>query len=62
VAQMSEHKRKLLYAGLILLAVPVAACHTVEGAGKDVKSVGNAVEEGGEEAGEEIGEEAGEID
>ena len=63
---MSEQKRKLLYAGLILLALPVTAtitaCNTVEGAGKDVKSVGNAVEEGAEEAGEEIGEEAGEID
>lgn len=63
---MSEHKRELLYAGLILLALPVAAtitaCNTVEGAGEDVEAVGNAVEEGGEEAGEEIGEEAGEID
>ncbi len=62
MAQLSEHKRKLLYAGLILLTVPVAACHTVAGAGKDVKAVGNTVEEGAEEAGEEIGEEAGEID
>lgn len=61
---MSEHKRKLLYAGLILLTLPVTitACNTVEGAGEDVKNVGDAVEEGGEEAGEEIGEEAGEVD
>lgn len=59
---MSDHKRKLLYAGLIMLTLPVAACHTVEGAGKDVKAVGNAVEDGAQEAGEEIGEEAGEID
>jgi predicted small secreted protein len=54
--------RSLLLAGLITLAVPLTACHTVEGAGKDVKAVGNTVEEGAEEAGEEIGEEAGEID
>jgi predicted small secreted protein len=59
---MSEYKRKLFYAGLILLTLPVAACNTVAGAGKDVKAVGNTVEEGAEEAGEEIGEEAGEID
>jgi predicted small secreted protein len=62
VTQMSEKKRKLLYAGLILLTVPITACNTVEGAGEDVKSIGNTVEEGAEEAGEEIGEEAGEID
>jgi predicted small secreted protein len=48
--------RSLLLAGLIVLAVPLTACHTVEGAGKDVKSVGNAVEEGAQEAGEEAGE------
>jgi len=54
--------RSLLLAGLISLTVPLTACNTIEGAGEDVKSVGNAVEEGGEEAGEEIGEEAGEID
>jgi predicted small secreted protein len=64
---MSDHKRKLLYAGLVLLALPagsvaITGCNTVEGAGEDVKAVGNAVEEGAEEAGQEIGEEAGEID
>lgn len=48
--------RSLLLAGLIVLAVPLTACHTVEGAGKDVKSVGNAVEEGAQEVGEEAGE------
>lgn len=61
MTQMSEHKRKLLYAGLILLTLPVTACHTVAGAGKDVKAVGNTVEEGAEEAGEEIGEAANEM-
>jgi predicted small secreted protein len=54
--------RSLLLAGLVMIAAPLAACNTVEGAGKDVESVGNAVGEAGEEAGEEIGEEAGEID
>ena len=53
--------RSLLLAGLISLAMPLAACHTVEGAGKDVKAVGNAVEEGAQEAGDEINEEAGEL-
>jgi predicted small secreted protein len=53
--------RSLLLAGLISLAMPLAACHTVEGAGKDVKAVGNAVEEGAQEAGDEINEEAGEF-
>jgi predicted small secreted protein len=53
--------RSLLLAGLITLAMPLAACHTVEGAGKDVKAVGNAVEEGAQEAGDEINEEAGEL-
>ena len=54
--------RSLLLAGLIVLGAPLGACNTVEGAGEDVESVGNAVGEAGEEAGEEIGEEAGEID
>lgn len=62
MAEMSDTKRKLLYAGLIMLTLPVAACNTVAGAGKDVKAVGGAVEEGADEAAEEIGEEAGEID
>jgi len=51
--------RSLLLAGLITLAIPLSACHTVEGAGKDVKSAGNAIEDTAQEAGEEIGEEAG---
>jgi len=55
--------RSLLLAGLIVLGAPLlAACNTVEGAGEDVESVGDAVGEAGEEVGEEIGEEAGEID
>ena len=51
--------RSLLLAGLITLAVPLSACNTVEGAGQDIESVGNAVEHTADEAGEEIGEEAG---
>ena len=62
MVKMSDTKRKFLYAGLILLTLPVAACNTVKGAGKDVKAVGNTVEEGADEAADEIGEEAGEID
>ncbi|MBA4096889.1 MAG: entericidin [Rhodospirillum sp.] len=54
--------RSLLLAGLIVLGPALSACNTVEGAGEDVESVGDAVSEAGEEAGEEIGEEAGEID
>jgi predicted small secreted protein len=53
--------RSLLLAGLISLTVPLSACNTIEGAGEDVESVGEAGQEAGEEAGEEIGEEAGEI-
>lgn len=54
--------RSLLLAGLIFLGAPLAACNTVEGAGEDVESVGDAVGEAAEETGDEIGEEAGEID
>jgi predicted small secreted protein len=54
--------RSLLLAGLIVLGAPLAACNTVEGAGEDVESVGDAVGEAAEETGDEIGEEAGEID
>ena len=53
--------RSPLLAGLILVGTPIAACNTVAGAGKDVESVGNAVEHTANEAGEEIGEEAGEL-
>jgi predicted small secreted protein len=63
-AEMSDPliNRSLLLAGLIFLGAPLAACNTVEGAGQDIKSVGNAVEHTADEAGDEIGEEAGEID
>ncbi len=54
--------RSLLLAGVVAIAAPLAACNTVEGAGKDVKSVGGAVEHAADEAGDEISEEAGEID
>jgi predicted small secreted protein len=49
-------KRNLMYAGLILAALPISACNTVEGAGKDVQSVGEAVEEGADEVGDEMGD------
>jgi predicted small secreted protein len=35
--------RKLVTMALITLGLAIAACHTVEGAGRDVQSVGNAV-------------------
>jgi predicted small secreted protein len=54
--------RSLLLAGLIVLGAPLAACNTVEGAGEDVESAGDAIEDTADEAGEEMGEEAGEID
>ena len=54
--------RSLLLAGLIFLGAPLAACNTIEGAGEDVESVGDAVGDTADEAGDEIGEEAGEID
>ena len=36
--------RKLIFAALILAAPLVVACNTVEGAGKDVATVGGHVE------------------
>ena len=35
--------RKLVTLALITLGLAIAACQTVEGAGRDVQSVGNAV-------------------
>jgi predicted small secreted protein len=37
--------RKILTFALVAGSLLVAACNTVEGAGKDVQSVGNAVED-----------------
>jgi len=48
--------RSLLFAGLVFLGAPLAACHTVEGAGKDIKSVGHTVEHTADEAGDEMGD------
>lgn len=54
---VTSNKRKLLYATLILAAIPaIAACNTVKGAGKDVQKAGEVVEEGADEVGEEMGE------
>jgi predicted small secreted protein len=36
--------RKYLGAALLLGTILVSACNTIEGAGRDVKSVGNTVE------------------
>ena len=54
--------RSVLLAGLIFLGTPLAACNTVEGAGRDVESAGDAIEDTADEVGDEMGEEAGEID
>jgi predicted small secreted protein len=54
-------ERSVLLAGLVFLGAPIAACNTVEGAGKDIKSVGHAVEHTADEAGDEMGEAADEL-
>ena len=38
------HKRILLLACAIVLPVLASACHTIEGAGKDVTAVGKGME------------------
>ena len=53
--------RSLLLAGLVALSAPIAACNTVEGAGKDIKKVGSTVEHTADEAGDELGEAADEM-
>lgn len=40
--------RKLMSAALIAGMMLVSACNTVEGAGKDIKSAGDAVEKAGD--------------
>lgn len=40
--------RKLLSAALVAGMLFVSACNTVEGAGKDIKSAGKAVEDAGD--------------
>ncbi|MBI1362114.1 MAG: entericidin A/B family lipoprotein [Alphaproteobacteria bacterium] len=42
--------RKLIVAALLLTAPIISACNTVEGAGKDVKAAGNAIEKSAEKA------------
>ncbi len=42
--------RKLLIFAAALASLAVAACNTVEGAGKDVKAAGNAVENAAQDA------------
>lgn len=58
----SALNRSLLLAGLVFLGAPIAACNTVEGAGKDIKTVGHAVEHTADEAGDELGDAADEIE
>ncbi len=53
---MTNTKRNLFYAGLILATLPMAACNTVDGAGEDLESAGDAIEDGTDELGEESGE------
>ena len=42
--------RKLVLLAFAAATLAVAACNTVEGAGKDVKAAGNAVEETAKDA------------
>lgn len=56
MADLILTKRKLLYAGLILIGLPVAGCNTLEGVGKDIQKIGEVVEEGAEEIGDEMGD------
>ena len=50
-------KRSLMLLGMVTLTAPfLQACNTVEGAGEDIQSVGNAVEHTADEVGDEMGE------
>ncbi len=42
--------RRALVAALAATALSAAACNTVEGAGRDVKATGNAVEDAAQDA------------
>ena len=42
--------RKLIVVALLLTAPMIVACNTVEGAGKDVKAAGTAIEKSAEKA------------
>jgi predicted small secreted protein len=54
--------RSLLLAGMALVSVPLVACNTVEGAGKDIKVIGHPVEHTANEAGHEMGDAVDELD
>lgn len=54
--------RSLLLAGMAFLSAPLIACNTVEGAGKDIKKVGHAVEHTANEAGDEMGDAMHDLD
>jgi len=54
--------RSLLLARMAFLGAPLVACNTVEGAGKDIKSVGHAVEHTANEAGNEMGDAMHDLD
>jgi predicted small secreted protein len=52
-------KRSVMLGGLFLLGIPLHACNAVEGAGQDVESTGEAIEDTADEAGDEMGEDSG---
>lgn len=54
--------RSLLLAGMAFVSVPIVACNTVEGAGKEIKVVGHTVEHTANEAGNEIGDAVDHLD
>lgn len=54
--------RSLLLAGMAFVSAPLFGCNTVEGAGKDIKSVGHAVEHTANKAGNEMGDAMHDLD
>jgi predicted small secreted protein len=54
--------RSLLLAGMAFVSIPLIGCNTVEGAGKDIKTVGHAVQHTANEAGNEMGDELHDLD
>ena len=54
--------RSLLLAGMAFVSIPLVGCNTVEGAGKDIKTVGHAVEHTANEAGNEMGDAVDDLD
>jgi predicted small secreted protein len=50
VTPMNTNKKKLLPLLFVVLSLGVSACNTVQGAGQDIKSAGQAIDKTAEEA------------